>query len=501
MKVLMSVIVLGAAGAGWMAFENASRAQASGAPSEVSLAQVERGDLVIQVSEKGYLKAKRSVKLAPEFQGEGTITWLIDEGEEVKEDDILVEFEKKEVQTRIDELESQIVQAEVQLEAARATLAIHERDSQAEIQKADLALELASMQLRKWTEGEDPNQISKLRHARNRAIREFERAEEQFTRVPELAKEGFFTETEVALEELKVQEKQIAKESAENDLHLYEKYTREMEQKQKDSALSDAERALVNAREKAEISKHEKQANIDRQVGALDVLKARLEKSQQDLTKMTIRAPQEGIVHYGDPRHGSWSREQVKVGGQFYRGNTIITLPDLREMEVLIKIHEADIDKIDEGQIANITLDTYPGQVFTGKVTDIATVATSSGWDENTKAFGVTILMDPCSTELRAGISAKVEIQVVTLEGVLHLPLQCVFIEGGQHMCFVFEGGQVQKRKVEVGRNNVHRVEVIEGLEPGERVLLYDPRDSGGGDPSENGEEDEESTPIPSAEA
>ncbi|MFT4541711.1 MAG: HlyD family secretion protein [Planctomycetota bacterium] len=500
MKLLLSVILVGAAGAGWYAFDNAVNAQAAGGPSEASQVAVQRSDLVIQVSEKGYLKAKNSVKLAPEFRGEGTITWLIEEGETVKEGDILVEFEKKEIQSRIDEIDSQIVQAEVALEGSRATLLIQERDTKAAVKKAELAQEIAVMTLAKWAEGEDPNQLSKLRHARDRASREFDRAEDHFKSVPALAKEGFFTEIEVAIEELKVQEKEIAKESAINDLHLYEEYTRKMEKKQKNAAVEDADRDLINARDKADISLNEKRANISRQEGALEALKVRLDKYKKDLDKMTIKAPQDGIVHLGDPRN-SWYRERIKVGGQVYRGNTLITLPDLKEMEVMIKIHEADIDKVDEEQIANITLDTYPGKIFTGKVTDIASVATSSGWDDNTKAFNVTVLMDASETELRAGISAKVEVQVATLTDALHIPLQCVYVEEGEHLAFIVEDGDVKRRTLKVGRNNIHRVEVLEGLSEGEQVLLYDPRESGSGDGKDKHEEEtEDDTMLPTAE-
>ena len=184
----------------------------------------------------------------------------------------------------------------------------------------------------------------------------------------------------------------------------------------------------------------------------MDALRLRLEKQNDDLAKMTIRAPRPGLVHYGDPRR-TWYRDEVKVGNRVYRGRTLITLPDLTDMEVMIKIHEADIDKIEMEQVAHINLDTYAGQTFTGKVTQIASVATSSGWDSNTKAFDVTVMMDPSETKLRAGISAKVEIQVARIEDALHAPLQAVFVEEGKHFCFVWKDGNAERRAIQVGRN------------------------------------------------
>jgi hypothetical protein len=87
-------------------------------------------------------------------------------------------------------------------------------------------------------------------------------------------------------------------------------------------------------------------------------------------------------------------------------------------------------------------------------------------------------------------VTSKVEIQVEEIDDVLQVPIHAVFPEESQHFCFVFADGGVERRVVEVGKNNAHHVEVTSGLEEGERVLLYDPRldgevetkESGGGD-------------------
>ena len=181
--------------------------------------------------------------------------------------------------------------------------------------------------------------------------------------------------------------------------------------------------------------------------------------------------------HYGDPGN-SWTRDRVKIGNRVYRGNTVITLPDLSELEARLKIHEADIDRVELGQRARIMLDTYPGQVFEGTVSHIAAVATSSGWDDSTKAFRVTVDLAPSEVALRAGISAKLEIEVDRLEDVLYVPLHATFIENGEYFTFVWVAGDVERREVQIGSNNDHYVEIQEGLAEDDLVLLYDPRDT-----------------------
>jgi RND family efflux transporter MFP subunit len=254
-----------------------------------------------------------------------------------------------------------------------------------------------------------------------------------------------------------------------------------MELKQKESERKDAERDLERAREKAEISLKEKQAAVTRHEGLVNSTKSRLAKLKQEAESMTIKAPKPGIVHYGDPGR-PWEREQIKVGNRVYQGLTIITLPDLSEMEVFIQVHEADIDLVKVGQTVAITLDTYKGKVFGGKVSRVASVAMMDeywGGDSNNKKFRVEIAMDAPGTDLRAGITAKAEVQVEELANVLYLPIHAVVVEGGERFCFLVEGKTFKKHPIKIGKNNAHYVAVLEGLKEGDKVLLYDPREAG----------------------
>ena len=158
-----------------------------------SRARVTRGDLVITVEENGYLTAKENVTVKPKFKGQGTITWLVEEGKLVKPGDVLVEFDRTELETQITELENNLAQYEIELEAARANLEIQQRDNQATIEKAELALEAAGLTLEKFEQGDVPNELRKLDLAVEKADSELGRAKERFLQVPELVAQGFLT--------------------------------------------------------------------------------------------------------------------------------------------------------------------------------------------------------------------------------------------------------------------------------------------------------------------
>ena len=441
-----------------------------------SRARVTRGDLPIKVEENGYLTAKENVNVKPRFKGEGTITWLIEEGTLARPGDILVEFDRTALETQITELENNLAQYEIELEAARANLEIQQRDNQATIEKAELALEAARLTLEKFEQGDAPNELRKLDLAVEKAESEFARAKERYQQVPELVAQGFLTRVQEEEERIRLREAEIGQENARRDRELYGTYTLRMERTKHETGIKDGERELENSRRKAEINLKEKQAAVAQREGQVSSTRTRLEQQRAELEHYTVRCEKEGTVHYGDPEQ-PWWRDDIKVGNTVYQGATLVTIPDLSSMQVLIQVHEADIDKIALDLPVVVTVDSRPGESFQGKITEIATVANSARWtDESNKSFKVEVTLDGPVTGLRPGVTAKAEIRVENLTGVLHVPLHAIVPEDGKHLAFVVKGDGYETRTVEIGKHDSLRVEVRSGLDEGEEVVLYDPR-------------------------
>jgi RND family efflux transporter MFP subunit len=488
--VITLLVAAGAAGA-WTWLRPATLAAEKSVLADATVL-ARRDVLRVTVSNGGFLKALNSLLIKPKFQRQGTIQWLVDEGKAVEAGDVLVEFEKTDIETQIADIESEVSKSQIELEAAQADLAIQARENQGTIDSSELTLKLAQLKLERHNFGDGPNQLRQKELDLEKARSTYKRLSEQFLMVPELAKEGFLTENQVEEERIALREAEIAQETAQKELELWNKYGAPVEVLQLENAVKDAERALVNAREKAEINLKERQVRVANTERQLKQAQDRLAKMKTELGLMTIKAEKPGIVHYGDPER-PWMREEIKVGSVFRQGNTILTLPDLREMQVRLEVHEADIDKVKLDQKVDVTVETCKGRSFTGKVTKIASVATSN-WGEG-KTFSVEVTLDAAATELRAGVSAKAEILVDEIPDVVVVPVHAVVAEQGAHFCFVSEADGWKQRKVEIGKNNVHLVQVLEGLNGGERVLLYDPRGTSKAGGSESGDPGKPSSP------
>jgi len=497
--LIVGLALLGLAAADrWHVFGSES----TGEIPRTSRFTVARGDLEVVIEENGYLKAKENVTIKPKFKGQGTITWLVEEGKSVVAGDTLIEFDKTQLETQLTELENSMVQYEIELEAAKANLEIQERDNQAAIEKAELTLQLAQLGLERYQQGDAPNELRKLELAAEKAASELDRAKERFEQVPELVSQGFLTRIQEEEERIKVREAEINNENAKRELELHKDYTQRMELTKRETEVKDGQRELENARKKADINLKEKQAahaQRDRQVTST---RSRLDQQRTELGYYTVKAERPGIVHYGDPEE-FWMRGNIKVGSTTWQGQTILTIPDLSAMQVLVQVHEADIYKIAEGQTVVVTVDSRKGESFPGKITEVASVAASNNWsDETNKSFKVEVTLDTTPPDLRAGVTAKAEIQIETLEDVVYVPIHAIVPQGGKHLAFVIENGAVVEREVKIGKNNADHVQILEGLKEGEEVLLYDPRSEGAADAAKGGEEpkqQEEESVLPGA--
>jgi HlyD family secretion protein len=182
-------------------------------------------------------------------------------------------------------------------------------------------------------------------------------------------------------------------------------------------------------------------------------------------------------------------------------------------MLVKAGVNEVDIGKIHLGQESRVTLDAFPRVLFKGTISRIAPAARL---DDQVKVFDVEIALEKLGVELRTGMTANLEIRGEIREQVLTVPVESVFVRGEEEMVYIQREtplpkekaeteddeedaddseGEDQKsdeekwrddprqewrrwfeeRRVVTGIASTTEVEIVEGLEEGEKVALADP--------------------------
>ena len=436
-----------------------------------------RGSLRITVAESGTLRAKNSINVKARIPGTARVVWLIPEGTVVKEGDKLAELDKTEVQKTIDSLESELTRNDAERKAAKTEYEIQIADGKAVVEKAELTLDIRRAEMLRYTQNEAPQTMEKKRLDVERAESEYNRRKEQYDRMRKLLEQDFVTASQVEEERIgtRTAELDLQEARAAHDTHV--KFSAEIERRQKESALAEAERGLSNERLRAENMLERKKVNWEQAERRHEVTVQKLKEGREQFEEMTVKAPGPGIVIYND----RGNNDELKIGSTIYNEQAFLQLPDLSEMEAVLGVHEADVTKLKVGQKAFITLDSFKGRRIAAEVLRIATVAAERDWRSEIRKFEVVLSMERNDLPLKPGTSVKSEVLVGEVADVLAVPLQAVFVKEGRYFCFVDAGGSPERREVKLGESSASSVVVAEGLKEGDQVLLWNPEGSDSG--------------------
>ena len=261
-------------------------------------------------------------------------------------------------------------------------------------------------------------------------------------------------------------------EQAELNLKMME-YEAESRRQEARLNMKKSQVALEQAEKKIEAQKVIDSAEL--KSSELDVRQARAElaEAENNLAKLTITAPTDGMVVYLETWTGSGMRK-VQIGDTPFPGMPVMSIPDLSKMKADVTVNERDINKIKLGLNAIITVDALEGMNFYGQISRVATLAKRDD-ATNAKVFEVEVKIDSSGDKLRPGMTCDCRIIVNRIENALFVPLQSVFQKEGKTVIYVREGRRAKEREVVTGIKSSDYVVIKEGLEQGEKVCLRDP--------------------------
>jgi HlyD family secretion protein len=202
---------------------------------------------------------------------------------------------------------------------------------------------------------------------------------------------------------------------------------------------------------------------------------SKLQQIRDQIEKCTIHAPRDGMVIYASDRdrRGRSDSVEIKEGALVRLRQVIIQLPDLTHMQVRAKVHESMIERVKKEQRVNIRIDALPNLTMHGSVQTINNQPEPGSWmSSNVKEYGVLCSIDEAVENLKPGMTAEVEIEINRLEDVLAVPVQAVVQKGDQSFCYVVGDAGFVAHPVTLGDTNDVLIEIKEGLNAGERVVL-----------------------------
>jgi multidrug efflux pump subunit AcrA (membrane-fusion protein) len=471
-----TAVVLGAGSIGVWFFDTDGDPEA--ATTDLPTFAVRRGDLPITLKVKGTFQAEEAIQVRCEVGGGPKITWLAAEGTHVKEGDKLVELDPTGVEKHIDNLEQSEERLQSELQAAEADLVIQELDDERQLRKAEMDLEMARLELKKFREIVMRKEVHDAEFRVRQAAVKARKLKAIDSQMPGLLKQGFVTKEEVEQSAIDVEAASNAEAAAKLDLTILRDYTHPMKQRELEGRVKQLETNLERHKKSAERRAARVKARLLWRRQDYKRHTQWLKEARERLEKMTIHAPSAGIVVWGDPKK-RWWQEEIKVGATAHHRQVIMRLPNLDTMEIQVKIHEAYINKVraDEKnpQPALVTTDSIEDKTFQGYVKKVETVAQGDRFRENVRRFTTIIGLKEQIPNIRPGMTGSVEIFIKQLEGVLYVPVQCVRTRDGESYCYVLGPRGPEKRSVTAGDSSHNFAHIQSGLTEGEIILIAMP--------------------------
>jgi multidrug efflux pump subunit AcrA (membrane-fusion protein) len=390
----------------------ASRVSLPVKADEIPLGEVKRGEIDLKVHATGELRASHAIMLsAPAVGGDSLqLTHLARTGQLMKKGDLVFEFDPSEQHYKVEQNNSELMQAEQETTKARAD-----------------AVVLAA---------EDKVLLLKDRYSVRRA------------------------ELDVQKNEL------VSKIDADKNQLALEQARRVLAEQEKDveSHKASGQAATYLAQEKA------------------NKAKLAMDQAQQNLDKMRVTAPMDGLVSIQKNMNASggffftgMSLPDYHEGDQVQAGSSIAQVVDPQGLELTAKIGEQDHANVQAGEAVEVVFDALPGQVFHGKVKSVGGMSMQQFFSNNTGGnFEVSIQLADADARLRSGFTAQIVFLGGAKQNVLYLPRQALFLKDGKRIVYVKKGNGYEQREVKIQSENESRA-AVEALEEGSKIALVDP--------------------------
>lgn len=433
-------------------------------------------DIPVKINKDGELQAVNNIEIVSEVEGQTTIQTILPEGATVKKDDIILTLDSSTIKQRIEDTTLEIQRAENELTTSREMKDIQESQNAANLEAANVQLLLAQLDLKQYVEGTYPQQLKNAQTDLDMAQINLRTMEEKLGQTKTLFLKNFVTQTAIKDDELAVTTAKNNLAKAEQALRVLKEYTNQMDMASKDNAVSQARQGLIRTERQNASNLAQRIGDVNQKTQSLELLRRRLQRYEEQLLSCTIRATADGLVVYASSGSNERFSQQTPIqeGATVREQQRLIRLPDTSTMKVVVRINEAMVGRLYEGQRARVRIVGVPNYIW-ATLTKISVLADSGQrqFNPDVKEYPIDLTLDETPPGLKPGMGAAAEVFVDLAENALAVPLASIYSAGQDAYVFARENDQFLPRKIRVGRTDDAYAEALgDTIKNGDEVLL-----------------------------
>ncbi len=187
----------------------------------------------------------------------------------------------------------------------------------------------------------------------------------------------------------------------------------------------------------------------------LNIFRKSLAETRRTLEDARIRSPRKAILTYVNN----------EIGSQIGQGAKVAIVSDLSHFKIEGEIADTYGDRIAAGSKAVIKIGS---EKLDGTVSDVTPLSKNG-------VISFTVQLEEDNHKrLRSGLKTDVYVMNAVKDDVLRIANSSYYVGKGEYELFVVSGDQLLKRKVQLGDSNFEYVEVVSGLQEGDRVVVSD---------------------------
>jgi HlyD family secretion protein len=434
---------------------------------------VAAGPMVVQVHKDGELQAVNNIEVISNVEGIATIVQIVKEGEIVAADHPLVELDSSAIRLKIEDTTLDLQRASSDVAAARNALEIQTSQNDANLEAAEVDVTLSKLAIRQYLEGTYPADLETAEVTLKMAKITVANKEDDLKQIRELFAKNFVNLADVKQAELNLETQKNEMNKSASALKVLVDYTHPMMLAGKTSYQKQTEQKLARTKVENQNNLTKATTTLETQEATKKIHERRLEHLQEQLKYCTIKAPSAGLVVYNSPS-GRGDSLPIQEGTQVRERQVLLRLPDTTAMKAIVRINENQVIRLRPDQRGSVRI-TGLRDAVTAAVTRISPVSDSgSRWaNPDVREYPVEMTLDWTPPNLKPGMTVQVEIDVESIPNALTVPLAAIYSAGDDNYVFTHGDRDVPTpRKVTIGVANDTHVQINDGLQAGEQVVL-----------------------------
>jgi multidrug resistance efflux pump len=439
------------------------------------------GPFAIVVELEGTLVPRESVEVSVEprvYGGKLEVTTAF-AGGEVEKGQLLVAFATDEIDREIDDKRRALELAEIKLGRQEEEWKRKEEALSIELAQAEIRLRDAAEELELFRTVHKPLRIETAEFGLQSQEDRIQDEMEEFAQLEKMYKADDLTEEteEIVLRRARrgLERSHRSMEFARRRHTLFMDVTLPREEEALELGLRKTENEVEGIRVRQELSLKQARAELDKARVELDRQRVQLADLKADREALRVKAPAAGYAVPGAFQGGKWqkvaeTRRSLVPGARVGARQTLFTIVQRGDVRVVGRAEEKDLLGLTAGQDVRVTAPLTGDREFPGRVTAVDLVG-EGGKHE------VEIDLRETDRVLLPGYTVKARVDVRRVDRAVTVPKGAVRTQGDEHHVFLWSGSAPEPRAVKIGVTSKGRVEILEGLEAGERILEKAPKE------------------------